>query len=202
MTRQMLSAVSSGKIPLWRATRRRIISASRAGRNAEPVSAVRLALMSRPMMSPRSSSSRCMASSMRSISRRSSASGGGVSVMCRVFVGGRPRCAAAVLIRRAVPERKWCWFVLRELLRTQAQDLPDRVHEVERRLQTANLLIGAAARIPKGAPPSITSQRHLSTASVELHMQVYATLKMLVTRVSLGNRKSIDAVAGRWPCWP
>ena len=38
MTRQMLSAVSSGRMPLWRSTSRRIISASRAGRNAEPFS--------------------------------------------------------------------------------------------------------------------------------------------------------------------
>ena len=36
MTRQMLSAVSSGRMPLWRSTSRRIISASRAGRKAEP----------------------------------------------------------------------------------------------------------------------------------------------------------------------
>ena len=36
MTRQMLSTVSSGRMPLWRSTRRRIMSASRAGRNAEP----------------------------------------------------------------------------------------------------------------------------------------------------------------------
>ena len=42
MTRQMLSTVSSGRMPLWRSTSRRIISASRAGRNAEPVSCVLL----------------------------------------------------------------------------------------------------------------------------------------------------------------
>ena len=40
MTRQMLSAVSSGRMPLWRSTSRRIMSASRAGRNAEPDSCV------------------------------------------------------------------------------------------------------------------------------------------------------------------
>ena len=38
ITRQMLSAVSSGRMPLCRSTSRRIISASRAGRKAEPVS--------------------------------------------------------------------------------------------------------------------------------------------------------------------
>ena len=36
ITRQMLSAVSSGRMPWWRSTSRRIMSASRAGRNAEP----------------------------------------------------------------------------------------------------------------------------------------------------------------------
>src|ERR1700692_2125318 len=34
MTRQMLSTVSSGRMPRWRGTRRRIMSAARAGRNA------------------------------------------------------------------------------------------------------------------------------------------------------------------------
>ena len=40
MTRQMLSTVSRGRIPAWRSTSRRIMSASRAGRNAEPDSVV------------------------------------------------------------------------------------------------------------------------------------------------------------------
>src|SRR5262249_54357589 len=89
LTRQMPSAVSSGRIPLCRSTRRRIMSASRAGRNADPDSVVRFACMSRPMISPRSMSRRCIASSMRSISRRSSASGGGgaVGLILSVFFG-------------------------------------------------------------------------------------------------------------------
>ena len=58
MTRQMLSAVSSGRMPLWRSTSRRIMSASRAGRNAEPLSCVCLTEISRSMISPRSISSR------------------------------------------------------------------------------------------------------------------------------------------------
>ena len=61
MTRQMLSAVSSGKMPLCRLTRRRIISASRAGRKAEPVSWLCLTAISRSMISPRSIRSWCIA---------------------------------------------------------------------------------------------------------------------------------------------
>jgi hypothetical protein len=76
ITRQMLSAVSSGRMPLWRSTSRRIMSASRAGRNAEPVSCVCFTEISRSMMSPRSIRSPCMDSSIRSISRRRSASDG------------------------------------------------------------------------------------------------------------------------------
>ena len=70
MTRQMLSAVSSGRMPLWRSTSRRIISASRAGRKAEPVSSVCFTLIRRSMISPRCISRLCIASSRRSISCR------------------------------------------------------------------------------------------------------------------------------------
>ena len=50
MTRRMLSAVSSGRMPLWRCTSRRIMSASRAGRNAEPDSCVFLTEIRRSMI--------------------------------------------------------------------------------------------------------------------------------------------------------
>jgi hypothetical protein len=52
ITRQMLSAVSSGRMPAWRLTRRRIISASRAGRNALPDSWVCFTAIRRSMISP------------------------------------------------------------------------------------------------------------------------------------------------------
>src|SRR6185312_996669 len=77
MTRQMLSMVSSGRMPRWRSTRRRIMSASRAGRNAEPTSCVCFTRIKRSMMSPRCISRRCTPSSMESISLRNSASEGG-----------------------------------------------------------------------------------------------------------------------------
>jgi hypothetical protein len=57
-------------------TRRRIMSASRAGRKAEPDSCDCFTAMRRSMISPRSINRPCMASSMRSISRRSSVSDG------------------------------------------------------------------------------------------------------------------------------
>src|SRR5437763_1625387 len=76
ITRQMLSAVSSGRMPRCRSTSLRIMSASRAGRNADPDSWVRLARISRSMISPRSMRSACIAASIRSISRLSSASEG------------------------------------------------------------------------------------------------------------------------------
>jgi len=47
MTRQMLSTVSSGRMPRWRATSRRIMSASRAGRKADPTSWVCFTWISR-----------------------------------------------------------------------------------------------------------------------------------------------------------
>src|SRR6266571_3332039 len=77
MTRQMLSTVSSGRMPRWRSTMRRIMSASRAGRNADPTSWVCLAWISRSMMSPRAISRRWTLPSMLSISLRSTSSEGG-----------------------------------------------------------------------------------------------------------------------------
>src|ERR1700733_13450742 len=77
MTRQMLSTVSSGRMPRWRCTRRRIMSASRAGRNAEPTSWVCFTWISRSMISPRCINRLCIWASIVSISWRRSASEGG-----------------------------------------------------------------------------------------------------------------------------
>src|ERR1700719_2071755 len=103
MTRQMLSAVSSGRLPRWRFTRRRIMSASRAGRNAEPTSCVFLTAIKVSMISPRSSKSSCIASSMRSISRRRSASAG---VLWRGGFGMGLTRQSARLIGAVKPESK------------------------------------------------------------------------------------------------
>ena len=100
MTRQMLSTVSNGSMPVWRPARRRIISASRPGRKAEPDTCVFFTAISVSMMRPRSIRRSCIASSIRSISRRKSASvRGGVSAMpgVRVPAAGFGAGSAAVI---------------------------------------------------------------------------------------------------------
>jgi hypothetical protein len=97
MTRQMLSTVSSGRMPRCRSTRSRIIEASRAGRNAEPVSFDFLTEISVSMMPERSISNSCIARSMRSISARSSPS---VGTAPASFLGlGVLTMAGATLVR-------------------------------------------------------------------------------------------------------
>src|SRR5208282_6876420 len=71
MTRQMLSTVSSGRWPVWRSTKARIIAASRAGRKAEPPPWRCLIAISLSMIWPRSINRACIAASSRSISTRS-----------------------------------------------------------------------------------------------------------------------------------
>ena len=65
------------------------MSASRAGRNAEPDSCVPLTAIRRSMISPRSISRRCMASSMRSMSLRRSASDGRAGCVVAVVMAWR-----------------------------------------------------------------------------------------------------------------
>src|SRR3984885_2127058 len=106
MTRQMPSTVSRGRSPAWRSTSRRIMSASRAGRNAEPVSAVFLVCIRRPMISLRSIRRACIAASMRSISARSSARSGGRGLISSIGSSGCGGFAGAPSIRAGRREYK------------------------------------------------------------------------------------------------
>ncbi len=76
ISRQMCSTVASGRAPRWRATRRRIMSASRPGRKAAPGRLVPLVAISASITELRSTSRRCTSASMASIRKRSEASVG------------------------------------------------------------------------------------------------------------------------------
>ncbi len=71
ISRQMCSTVASGKPPSCRSTSLRIMSASRAGRNAAPGRAVPFVLISASMTVPRVINRRCISASIASILVRS-----------------------------------------------------------------------------------------------------------------------------------